>query len=632
MAVAVEILLGGVFAGAVFALVALGFALVFRVSGVLNLSQGAFVVLGALSLESLEARLHWPLWAAFAGSTLIAAAVGAVIEVLAVRPARRRLSTSGLLILTAGLLTALEGASLLVWGSQPYAIPTFSGEQPLSLLGVRVPRQDLWIGGATLVIVLLLWLLLTRTHQGKALRASAENPTAASLMGVDVARMSLVAFVAGAVLGAVAGMVAGPTVSLQFDSGSFFTNTGYIAVALGGMDSFLGSVIGGLGLGVVQQLGAGYVSSLFADSLVFLVLLAVLVWRPSGLLGRARGREDVATGAARLTPPVRLRGRSAWVVPGVLAVLVAAAPWLPGGQDLLQGLVITGVFFIAVLGLDVLMGFGGQVSLGHAGFMAIGAYATAILTVRYQRSPLLGLAAGLVASLLVALVLAVVTARLRGLYMALATLAFGLLVDSVTVGATGLTGGPSGLAGVPAFGVGGVVFADPTANYYLVWGVAAVGFLVVSNLTRGRFGRNLRALRADQTAARALGIRVPRHKASALLLSAVYASVAGSLYACDFHFLSPEMVNTSSSLEMVTMLVVGGQGTLLGPLFGSALLTMLPTVFQPLSLYKTVAEGLLLVAVLLYAPRGILGLLDRALGVRPSRRRVGLSAEEAGPA
>src|SRR5205807_592820 len=143
----------------------------------------------------------------------------------------------------------------------------------------------------------------------------------------------------------------------------------------------------------------------------------------------------------------------------------------------------------AVLGLDVLMGYAGQVSLGHAGFMATGAYTSAILVTRYQAPPLLAVGAGLVVSLAVALVLSLATARLRGLYMALATLAFGLLVDSVAVGATGLTGGPSGLVGIPAFSVGSLSFQDPVATYYLVWSVAAVLFLAAWALTRGAYGR-----------------------------------------------------------------------------------------------------------------------------------------------
>lgn len=610
---AAEIVLGGVFVGAVFSLVALGFTLVFRVSGVVNLSQGAFVVLGALTLYSFEVRLHWPLPVAFVASMVLVAAVGAGLEALVVRPAIARLPTSGLLILTAGLLTIFEGASLLIWGSQPYAIPSFSGEQPLLVLGLRLPTQDVWIAAAELIIVCGIWLTLTKTTLGKALRATAENRDAASLMGIDVARMSLLSFAAGAAIGAVGGMVLGPVTSLQFDSGGYFTNTGFIAVALGGMGSFVGAVLGGLGLGVIQQAAAGYISSLFANSLAFVALLAVLLLRPSGLFGRETGRVDAPPAGHRVASSIVLGVRPWWALLAGLVMLVALLPPLLDGTGLLQSFVIAGVWFIAVLGLDLLMGYGGQVSLGNAGFMAIGGYTAAILVTRYQAPSMLAVGAGVALSLLTALLLALATARLRGLYMALATLAFGLLVDTLIVGLSDLTGGPSGLVGIPAFSIGPLELAGDTANFYLVWGVGLVLLVLSWNLARSGFGRALQAIRADQTAARALGIRVSLHKAMALMLSAGYASIAGSLYAFDFHFLSPDMVSTSHSLEMVTMLVVGGQASLIGPLLGATFITTLPTVVQPLAMVKTLIEGALLVLILLYAPGGIFGLAGAAV-------------------
>ena len=628
---ALEIAVGGVLAGSVFALVAVGFTLVYSVMGVPNLAQGAFVVLGALGMYSLETRFHWPLLAATLGSAAIAALVGGAMERLVIRPALHRLPLSGMLILMVGLLTLFEGASLVIWGSQPYSIPTFSGERPVAVAGVRLPTQGLWIIGVTAAIVVLLWGILTRTVFGKALRACAENPMAASLMGVRVSRMTLFSFAVGAAIGAIGGEVLGPITSIEFDTGRFFTNSGFIAFALGGMGSFFGAIVGGLGLGLVQQLTAGYISSLFSNTLTLVLLLAVLIWRPGGILGGSGGRrEDVREFLVhRALPPSRLKGRTAWALAIVGAVTVGVLPLFLGGTGLVGSLVITGILFIAVLGLDLLMGYAGQVSLGHAGFMAVGGYTAAILATRSGLAPLAATGAGIALSLAVALVLSLVTARLRGLYLALATLAFGLLVDSVAVGLTDVTGGPSGLVAIPSFSLGGYTFASPISTYYLVWGIAGALVILLANLTRSGYGRALRATRADQTAARALGIQVPRYKVSAFLLGAGLASLAGSLYAFHFHFLSPEMVSTSRSLEMITMLVLGGEGTLVGPLVGVALLTLLPAVVQPLAVYKTLAEGILLVLIMLYLPAGILGGLLSAL--ERLAHRVG-SRRDAGPA
>ncbi|MHB8631895.1 MAG: branched-chain amino acid ABC transporter permease, partial [Candidatus Limnocylindria bacterium] len=260
MGQAVEIVFGGLLVGAIYALVAIGFTLVYRVAGVLNLAQGAFVVLGALVFYSLEVGAGWPLPLAIAGAVAILAAVGALVEWLVVHRALGRLSTAGILILTAGLLTFFEGATLLIWGSQPYAVPSFFGEAPFVVAGVRVPTQAAAIVPVTAVVVAVLAYTLARTTIGKALRACGENPLAAALMGIDVPRLTLLSYAAAAGLGALGGAAVGPLVALQFDTGRYFTNAGFIAVALGGMGSFFGAVVGGIALGLVEQLSAGYIS------------------------------------------------------------------------------------------------------------------------------------------------------------------------------------------------------------------------------------------------------------------------------------------------------------------------------------------------------------------------------------
>ncbi|HEY6960197.1 MAG TPA: ABC transporter permease [Candidatus Limnocylindria bacterium] len=604
---AVEVLIDGLVVGAIYALIATGFTLVYRVAGVLNLSQGAFVVIGALVFYSLERDASLPVPVALAGAVAVAGVAGALAAVLVLRRGLRRLSLAGLLILTVGLLTALEGITLLVWGSQPYAVPPFTGGGTLAIGEVRVPTQAAWVAVATVAVVAGLWLVLARTTFGKALRACGENPVAASLMGIDVGWMTVVAFTGAAMIGALGGAVVGPLTSLEFDTGRFFTNAGFIAVALGGMGSFLGALTGGLSLGVVEQLASGYISSLFSPTIVFVLLLVGLLFRPNGLLGGRARRVDVPETYQRAIPVIRFRGRRGIAIVAVLVLLVAVAPLLLDGTGLVAAFVIAGVYAIAVLGLDVLMGYAGQVSLGHAAFMAVGGYTTGLLVTRNGVPPIVAVLAGLALTLVVALVVSLVTERLRGLYLALATLAVGLLVDSLLVGAPEVTGGPSGLTGIPAFSIGSFAVTGDVANYYLVWGVAGLVAVALANLARSEFGRALQAIRADQTAARALGIPVARYKRSALLLSAACASLAGSLFAFDFRYLAPELVSTPRSLEMVTMLVLGGQGTLVGPVLGATALTLLPAVVQPLATYKTLFEGVLLIAVLLYVPDGLAG-------------------------
>ena len=634
---ALEIIIGGLLQGGAFALVALGFALIFRVTGTINLAQGAFVVVGALLLYTFHQVLLWPLWLAFLASLLVTVLVGTLLAKFILEPALRKLPPSGMVILTAGMLTLFEGAILLCWGSQPYQLEPFSGSRPYEVFGLRFPTQSPWDAGATVLIVFALWYVLQKTTLGKALRACSENPAAAALMGINVRLMTIISYAVAAGIGGIAGMVIGPIVSLQFDGGGIFTTSGFIAVTIGGVASFFGAVVGGLGLGLIEQGAAGYISSLFSTTIALVLLLVMLILRPTGIIaGRIRRREDVREIAHNQSNvSTKLNTTQGRVLGVIMLVLLAFAPLLLnafGGGGLLSSLVIAGIFFIALLGLDVLMGYCGQVSLGHAAFMATGGYMAAICCVKFQLPPIVGVFAGLVVSLLCATVLSLVTVKLRGHYMALATLSFGLLVDTLTVGLSDWTGGPSGMTGIPNFSIGGYTFAGPVANYYLVWGVVIVSLIVLANAMRSDFGRTLRSIRTDQTAALALGIDVPRYKLYAFLIGAAFASIAGSLLAFDFQFLSPDMVSTQQSFLIVTMLVIGGEATLVGPVIGVVLLTLLPTAFQFLANYKTLASGILLVVAMLYFPSGLYGgftaLVRRVSGgSRPTRKPM--SAERA---
>jgi branched-chain amino acid transport system permease protein len=225
-----------------------------------------------------------------------------------------------------------------------------------------------------------------------------------------------------------------------------------------------------------------------------------------------------------------------------------------------------------------------------------------------------------VLSVACALVLSLATRRLRGHYLALATLAFGLLVDSLAVGLFDVTGGPSGLVGIPAFAVPGFTFDTPLRMYYLVLALGVVLVVLLEGGMRRGFGRALKAVRSDQLAAAALGVNVGRHKVIALCISAALASLSGSLYAFDFHFLSPEMVATGRSFEMIAMLVLGGEGTLIGGFFGSLVLTLLPTILQDFAVFKTAVEGAVLVVIFLTLPEGLFGRLVLWLGRFAARK------------
>ncbi len=603
-----QICIGGLVVGSIYAAIALGFSLVYRVTGAINLSQGGFAIVAAMIGYTLGVSLGWPLWVAIPSAVAATVAIGMALGAFTFVPALERLSNANVLMLTAGLLTMIEGAALVVWGSQPYAMPPFSGEEPLVFGPIRVPTQAFWVFGTTAVCISALWLLISKTRLGKGLRACAENPAAASLMGINVPRMTLLSFALATLIAAIAGVSVAPTTSLQFDTGRLFTISGFVAAAIGGIASFPGAIIGGLFLGLVTQLATAYISSLFSTAIALLVLLAVLIWRPSGLVQAGAGRrQDTRDEVKAVARAAKLPASLAWPLAALALIAAGLVPFAVTDNGILSGLVIAGILFMTLMGLDVLMGYAGQVSLGQAGFMAIGGYTSGYLSINYELAPLLAILAGIGVSLGCALVLSVVTLRLRGLYLALATLAFGLLVDSCAVGFLDITGGPSGLVGIPSFSVAGFEFATPRKMYYVVLALDVVIFAALAGAMRSGFGRALKAIRSDQMAAAALGINTVRYKLAAFMISVTLASLSGSMYAFFFNFLSPDMVGTGRSLELVAMLIVGGESTLVGGMFGALLLTLLPTVFQPLAIYKTFASGTLLVASFLYLPQGLYG-------------------------
>src|SRR3984957_19607072 len=602
-----NILIGGVITGAIYALLAVGYSLIFSVSGVLNLAQGAFVAFGALVMYSFTHNAGLPVPVAFVASLAVVCAAIGIIEWTVIRPAVTRISHTNLLMMMGGLLTAFEGAAFLIWGSNPISLNQFSGSKPITVGGLSIPTQAFWVVGAMLAALALLSWVLMRTRRGRGLRATSENITAARLMGVPVDRMILLSFVAAAAVGVIGGAVISPLTSLDYSSMASYTNEGLIAVSLGGLGTVYGSVAGGLVLGVVEAVVSGYVSSLFSTAISLIILIAIIFLRPQGLLGRVRGaRIDVAerTAGRIYAPPKLPRG---WL-PGAGIVLVVVMLFLPrivpGGD--MRAVNITGLFCLTIVGLDLLTGIAGQVSLGQAGFMAIGGYTSAILAVHYGVPTLVGLVAGACASALVAAVLGLVCGRLRGMYLAIVTLAFGILVEALANGLN-ITGGPSGIAGIPPFSVGGFSFDTDTRVFYLVWVLVAVALVLSVNLVRSNRGRILRAMHGDQVGARSLGLHVTRAKVAVFVISACMASVAGSLYASYFRYLSPDQVGSAQSLTLITMLAIGGMGTLFGPLIGVALLTYLPLVSQSFANYSMLATGVLLVLFLRYLPAGIWG-------------------------
>ncbi len=285
-----QFLFSGVTLGATYALVALGFAIIFNASHVINFAQGEFVMIGGMATVALlGAGAPMPL--AMLAAILLAATAGLLLEKFAVEPARGA-SVVTLIIITIGASIALRGVAQLVWGKQFHALPSFSGDVPLQVLGATLLPQSLWVLGVSAAVVVALFGFFNRTLLGKAILAASYNRDAAQLVGINVKFVLFLSFGLSGALGAVAGILVAPITFTHFEIGIMLGLKGFAAAILGGLGNGLGAVVGGLIVGIAEAMGAGYISSEYKDAIAFVLILLVLFVRPSGLFGR-RGTERV---------------------------------------------------------------------------------------------------------------------------------------------------------------------------------------------------------------------------------------------------------------------------------------------------------------------------------------------------
>ena len=270
-----------------------------------------------------------------------------------------------------------------------------------------------------------------------------------------------------------------------------------------------------------------------------------------------------------------------------------------------------GIHTLLAVGLNLLLGYAGQISLGHAAFFGLGAYTSGILTATYGVNPWLALLAGLVLSGVAAFLIGVPALKLRGYYLAMATLGFGIIVYIIFNQAQPLTGGPSGLHGIPSLSLAGFPLNTPRRLYLLIWTSVGLILALSANLVESRCGRAIRALHDSEAAAASLGVDTARMKLKVFIWSALYASLAGSYYAHTLNFIAPSSFGFMFSIELVTMVVLGGMASIWGSLLGAGALTVLPEVLAAFHDFEVIIFGAILMVVMIFLPRGLVrGIMD----------------------
>ena len=577
-----QTIFSGLANGALYAFIGLGFGLVNRSTGIINFAQGDIAMLGAVLTAVLtEAGLPLPLAVPLA--VLACGLASGLFYLLGIRRAQRA-TMSQRIILTIGFSILLRGAVTAQWGTAPMLVPPFTGARPIDMLGVSILPQQLWLIGILAVAAFAVALFFRHTTTGLALRAGAANPLGAAFMGIDNRRLGLYAFAAAGIMGGLGGAVWSPIAFAQVDLGVGLGLKGFTAAALGGFATAYGPIAGGFLFGLIESSAAGFISSAYQDAIAFGLLLLVLLLRPQGMLGSARPRsaddapEEILTrGATRtsLTPADGVRLIAGMAVLGTLG-LVLSGSWITSA-------IFAGLVAITVIGLVLLTGYAGQLSLGQGAFMMIGAYASGYGTLTLGWRPIAALVAGAAIAVLVALLLGRAIFRLRGYTLSMASL--GLLMIALTLAreTPSITGGPNGLTGIPPFSILGHAFITDEAMYGVVAVFSVIVLVLGLSITRSRFGRGLLASRSNESAARACGVNVAQLKLGSFAFSAAAASVAGSLYVHYLGIANPAPFNVDVTIIQLTALTLGGFLSLWGAYVGAALVTALPQLIALLA-------------------------------------------------
>jgi branched-chain amino acid transport system permease protein len=608
---AIQALNGLASASALF-ITACGLTIVFGVTRIVNFAHGSLYMLGAYIAATLVPRLldvsFGP--ATFFGGILAAALIvgliGVLIEILLLRRIYRAPELFQLLA-TFGVVLVVQDLVVQVFGPEDILGPRAPGlRAPVDILGRRFPAYELVLIAAGPVVLGLVLFLLRRTRFGVLIRAATQDRDMVAALGVNQAVLFTGTLFLGAFLAGLGGALQIPRVPANTGMDLSIIAECFVVTVVGGMGSVPGAFLAALIIGQLQAFGILILPKITLV-LVFLLMALVLVVRPYGLFGRP---EIAGTAAAVGIASQPAGGRRDLILAGATAAL-ALLPLLGDAYVLKVGIEIL-VFALFAFSLQVLIGVGGLVSFGHAAYFGLGAYGAA-LAVRWLGAPmeaalpLAPLAAALGAALFGAFIV-----RLTGIYLAMLTLAAAQILFAVAFQWVEVTGGDNGLVGIwPSAWA-----SSRWAFYLLTLAVVAAAVWALDRVIEAPFGYTLRAARDSELRAEAIGLDVRRHRWLAFTLAGAAAGLAGGLYAFSRGSVDPTLLGIPTSVDALTMLLLGGVQTVAGPLAGAAVLHALRDQIMPLTELWRMMLGLVIIALVLLFPRGLLGAV-------PARREGG---------
>jgi branched-chain amino acid transport system permease protein len=582
---------------------ACGLTLVFGVTRIVNFAHGSLYMIGAYTAATL---VPWLLelsfgpvtfWAGILVSALVVGLIGVLIEVLLLR---RIYGAPELfqLLATFGVVLVVQDLVVQVFGPQDILGPRAPGlRQPVEILGRRFPSYELVLIAAGPVVLGLVWLLLRKTRFGVLVRAATQDREMVASLGVNQALLFTGTLFLGAFLAGLGGALQIPRVAANTGMDLSIIAESFVVTVVGGMGSVPGAFLAALIIGQLQAFGI----LIFPKGtlvVVFLLMAVVLAVRPFGLFGRPEVIGGThAVGIASRKPQ---RNGMIWGI-GIVALL-ACLP-LVADQYLLKVATEVLIFGLFAFSLQILIGVGGLVSFGHAAFFGLGAYGAA-LGVKWLGAPMeAALPLGLVLAGAGAALIGAFVVRLSGIYLAMMTLAAAQILYAVAFQWVDVTGGDNGIVGVwPSAWASG-----QSAYYLLTLTLVALAVFLLKRLIDAPFGYALRAARDSEPRAEAIGLKVRQHRWLAFVVSGAAAGMAGGTYAFSRGSVDPSLLGIPTSVDALTMLLLGGIQTVTGPLVGAGVLHALRDQIMPLTSLWRLLLGLSIIAMVLIFPRGLVG-------------------------
>ncbi len=600
-----DALIGGLINGNTYALIAVGISLIFGVADLINFAHGSVFAIGAMVGWWVAFTLHWPFVPTLLAVVVVTAALGLAIERICIRPLANAPPIAPLLS-TVAVSFILDYSSQLIFSPETKHFPRLLPAYELQLGDMHVGTVDVAITAVTIASVVALWAFLKYSRLGLALRATAQDRDAAQQMGVQVGSVQGLSFAIASALAGIGGLLVGMYyVNVDPTIGFNAMLEGFSAATLGGLGSLPGAIVGGYLLGVGESFGVTFFGGSTRQLIAFAVLVLFLWLRPNGLFGSAGValREPLTGtffGGGRSYVPNR------WALAAIGIALIVVLP-LVGSAYVLQVGAIVAIFTILALSMTLLAGTAGQISLGQAGLFAIGAYTSALLVKEHGWSFWLALPmAGILAAVIGAVIVAP-SLHLRGHYVAIVTLGIGAIVTSLLLNLDWLTNGPLGVSNIPAPVFFGTPIIQPRDYYFLSLAVLLICAGLTALLQRSHLGRIWRSIREDEIAAQSFGIQLASYKSLAFAIGAFMAGLGGSLLAHQYTFIDPTIFDVTISVLALTIVVMGGMSNILGALVGTIILVGGPEFFRPLHDARMLGYGVLLLLLIRFRPRGILG-------------------------